>query len=295
MPTWRRTGSSRDGAPAARHPHPRGAGRVRGGAPLAADRRWPTRRDGPAGESCWGGWWRRWASRSTPASPSLTRLAPSAGAGGRGGSGEGSDRLRRGPAACAEAIAAVARAQSPEGPSGWSRAATSRRPTALWWRRDGVGERLATMIVMRALYLARDAFPASDPALQRAAGAPNSRGTAGAGGALAAVAGVRGAAPVAARRGGDELSSATLPPYQGHRQVAHDLQARPAHLVYGIVLGVPVSGIVEVHHVDRADAGLLQLEVVVDQGCVSACPRRSSRSPGPARCSRPGSRPRARR
>jgi len=35
---------------------------------------------------------------------------------------------------------------------------------------DGVGERLATMIVMRALYWP-DAFPASDPALQRAAGA----------------------------------------------------------------------------------------------------------------------------
>jgi AraC family transcriptional regulator of adaptative response / DNA-3-methyladenine glycosylase II len=34
----------------------------------------------------------------------------------------------------------------------------------------GVGERLATMIVMRALYWP-DAFPASDPALQRAAGA----------------------------------------------------------------------------------------------------------------------------
>jgi AraC family transcriptional regulator of adaptative response / DNA-3-methyladenine glycosylase II len=35
---------------------------------------------------------------------------------------------------------------------------------------EGVGERLATMIVMRALYWP-DAFPASDPALQRAAGA----------------------------------------------------------------------------------------------------------------------------
>jgi AraC family transcriptional regulator, regulatory protein of adaptative response / DNA-3-methyladenine glycosylase II len=34
----------------------------------------------------------------------------------------------------------------------------------------GLGERLATMIVMRALYWP-DAFPASDPALQRAAGA----------------------------------------------------------------------------------------------------------------------------
>jgi AraC family transcriptional regulator of adaptative response / DNA-3-methyladenine glycosylase II len=34
---------------------------------------------------------------------------------------------------------------------------------------EGVGERLATMIVMRALYWP-DAFPASDPALQRAAG-----------------------------------------------------------------------------------------------------------------------------
>jgi AraC family transcriptional regulator, regulatory protein of adaptative response / DNA-3-methyladenine glycosylase II len=35
---------------------------------------------------------------------------------------------------------------------------------------EGVGERLATMIVMRALYWP-DAFPASDPALRRAAGA----------------------------------------------------------------------------------------------------------------------------
>ncbi|HWB43268.1 MAG TPA: AlkA N-terminal domain-containing protein [Gemmatimonadales bacterium] len=39
---------------------------------------------------------------------------------------------------------------------------------------DGVGERLATMIVMRALYWP-DAFPASDPALQRAAGAADRR------------------------------------------------------------------------------------------------------------------------
>jgi 3-methyladenine DNA glycosylase/8-oxoguanine DNA glycosylase len=39
---------------------------------------------------------------------------------------------------------------------------------------DGVGERLATMIVMRALYWP-DAFPASDPALQRAAGASSRR------------------------------------------------------------------------------------------------------------------------
>ncbi|MGH7571107.1 MAG: DNA-3-methyladenine glycosylase 2 family protein [Gemmatimonadota bacterium] len=37
---------------------------------------------------------------------------------------------------------------------------------------DGVGDRLATSIVMRALYWP-DAFPASDRALQRAAGAPN--------------------------------------------------------------------------------------------------------------------------
>jgi 3-methyladenine DNA glycosylase/8-oxoguanine DNA glycosylase len=35
---------------------------------------------------------------------------------------------------------------------------------------EGVGERLATLIVMRALYWP-DAFPASDPALQQAAGA----------------------------------------------------------------------------------------------------------------------------
>jgi AraC family transcriptional regulator of adaptative response / DNA-3-methyladenine glycosylase II len=35
---------------------------------------------------------------------------------------------------------------------------------------DGVGDRLATVIVMRALYWP-DAFPATDPSLQRAAGA----------------------------------------------------------------------------------------------------------------------------
>jgi AraC family transcriptional regulator, regulatory protein of adaptative response / DNA-3-methyladenine glycosylase II len=39
---------------------------------------------------------------------------------------------------------------------------------------DGVGERLATMIVMRALYWP-DAFPTADPSLQRAAGAAGRR------------------------------------------------------------------------------------------------------------------------
>jgi AraC family transcriptional regulator of adaptative response / DNA-3-methyladenine glycosylase II len=39
---------------------------------------------------------------------------------------------------------------------------------------EGVGQRLATMIVMRALYWP-DAFPASDPALQCAAGARSRR------------------------------------------------------------------------------------------------------------------------
>ena len=39
---------------------------------------------------------------------------------------------------------------------------------------DGVGERLATMVVMRALYWP-DAFPTADPALQRAAGAAGRR------------------------------------------------------------------------------------------------------------------------
>jgi AraC family transcriptional regulator, regulatory protein of adaptative response / DNA-3-methyladenine glycosylase II len=39
---------------------------------------------------------------------------------------------------------------------------------------DGVGERLATIIVMRALYWP-DAFPTSDVALQRAAGVAGRR------------------------------------------------------------------------------------------------------------------------
>ena len=39
---------------------------------------------------------------------------------------------------------------------------------------EGVGERLATIIVMRALYWP-DAFPTADPALQRAAGAASRR------------------------------------------------------------------------------------------------------------------------
>ncbi len=65
---------------------------------------------------------------------------------------------------------------------------------------EGVGERLATMIVMRALYWP-DAFPASDPALQRAAGAASRSELRAHGRALAALAGVCRAAPLAARRG----------------------------------------------------------------------------------------------
>ena len=61
----------------------------------------------------------------------------------------------------------------------------------------------------------------------------------------------------------------SLPPHQRHRHVAHDLQARGAHLVDRVVLGVP-GGIVEVHHVDGPDAGLLQLQVVVDQRVLRA-------------------------
>jgi AraC family transcriptional regulator of adaptative response / DNA-3-methyladenine glycosylase II len=77
------------------------------------------------------------------------------------------------PSARAKAIVAVARAIA-EGEirlePGRDAAATHRSLMEV----DGVGQRLATMIVMRALYWP-DAFPASDPALQRAAGAANRR------------------------------------------------------------------------------------------------------------------------
>jgi AraC family transcriptional regulator of adaptative response / DNA-3-methyladenine glycosylase II len=103
--------------------------------------------------------------------PSLTRLAPTpdrvaeAGAGALEALGVCRDD--------AEAIVAVARALSAGGISlepGRDVAATHRALVEA----NGVGERLATMIVMRALYWP-DAFPASDPALQRAAGASDRR------------------------------------------------------------------------------------------------------------------------
>jgi AraC family transcriptional regulator of adaptative response / DNA-3-methyladenine glycosylase II len=99
--------------------------------------------------------------------PTLTRLAPSpervAEAGPSGLAALGVPR--RG----AEAIASVARALAGGAvrlEPGRDAAATHRALLEM----EGVGERLATMIVMRALYWP-DAFPASDPALQRAAGA----------------------------------------------------------------------------------------------------------------------------
>jgi AraC family transcriptional regulator of adaptative response / DNA-3-methyladenine glycosylase II len=99
--------------------------------------------------------------------PTLTRLAPSpervAEAGPSGLVALGVPR--RG----AEAIASVARALAGGAvrlEPGGDAAATHRALLEM----EGVGERLATMIVMRALYWP-DAFPASDPALQRAVGA----------------------------------------------------------------------------------------------------------------------------
>ena len=103
--------------------------------------------------------------------PSLTRLAPSsarvADAGETGLASLGVPRRS------AEAIAAVARALA-----GGSVRLEPGRDVAATHRAlmetDGVDERLATMIVMRALYWP-DAFPASDPALQRAAGVSSRR------------------------------------------------------------------------------------------------------------------------
>ncbi len=99
--------------------------------------------------------------------PALTRLAPSpervAEAGPAGLATLGVPR--RG----AEAIASLARSLAGGAvrlEPGRDVAATHRALLEV----EGVGERLATMIVMRALYWP-DAFPASDPALQRAAGA----------------------------------------------------------------------------------------------------------------------------
>jgi AraC family transcriptional regulator of adaptative response / DNA-3-methyladenine glycosylase II len=99
--------------------------------------------------------------------PTLTRLAPSpervAEAGPSGLAALGVPR--RG----AEAIVSVARALAGDAirlEPGRDAGATQRALMEM----EGVGERLATMIVMRALHWP-DAFPASDPALQRAAGA----------------------------------------------------------------------------------------------------------------------------
>ena len=103
--------------------------------------------------------------------PSLTRLAPTPDRVAEAGV-EALEAL----GVCrddAEAIVAVATALSAGGISlepGRDVAATHRALVEA----NGVGERLATMIVMRALYWP-DAFPASDPALQRAAGASDRR------------------------------------------------------------------------------------------------------------------------
>jgi AraC family transcriptional regulator of adaptative response / DNA-3-methyladenine glycosylase II len=99
--------------------------------------------------------------------PTLTRLAPGpervAEAGPSGLAALGVPRRS------AEAIVSVARALAGGAirlEPGRDAGATHRALMEM----EGVGERLATMIVMRALYWP-DAFPASDPALQRAAGA----------------------------------------------------------------------------------------------------------------------------
>ncbi len=99
--------------------------------------------------------------------PTLTRLAPSparvADVGPAGLAALGVPRRS------AEVIAAVARALAGGEirlEPGRDAGATHRALMGV----EGVGERLATMVVMRALYWP-DAFPASDPALQRAAGA----------------------------------------------------------------------------------------------------------------------------
>ena len=103
--------------------------------------------------------------------PALCRLAPSpervAAAGAEALESAGVSRRT------AEAIAGVARALAGGAlrlEPGRDVAATHRALMEL----EGVGERLATLIVMRALYWP-DAFPASDPALQRAAGTSSRR------------------------------------------------------------------------------------------------------------------------
>jgi AraC family transcriptional regulator of adaptative response / DNA-3-methyladenine glycosylase II len=103
--------------------------------------------------------------------PALCRLAPSpervAAAGPEALESVGVPRRT------AQAIAGVARALAGGAITlepGRDVAATHRALMEL----EGVGERLATLIVMRALYWP-DAFPASDPALQRAAGTSSRR------------------------------------------------------------------------------------------------------------------------
>ena len=68
----------------------------------------------------------------------------------------------------------------------------------------------------------------------------------------------------AARRG-YRRTALLLPPHQGHGDVTNDLQAGCAHLVDGVIGGVP-CGVVEVHYVDGSYARLLQLNVIVDEG-----------------------------
>jgi AraC family transcriptional regulator of adaptative response / DNA-3-methyladenine glycosylase II len=103
--------------------------------------------------------------------PSLYRLGPSAARVAQAGAAAlaqlGVSRRR------AEAVVAVAQAMAEGGlrlQPGSDVVATHRALLEI----EGVGERLATIIVMRALYWP-DAFPTADPALQRAAGAASRR------------------------------------------------------------------------------------------------------------------------
>jgi AraC family transcriptional regulator of adaptative response / DNA-3-methyladenine glycosylase II len=103
--------------------------------------------------------------------PALCRLAPSPERVAAAGT-EALESVGVSPRT-AEAIAGVARALAGGAirlEPGRDVAATHRALMDL----EGVGERLATLIVMRALYWP-DAFPASDPALQRAAGTSSRR------------------------------------------------------------------------------------------------------------------------
>src|ERR687895_199661 len=55
-----------------------------------------------------------------------------------------------------------------------------------------------------------------------------------------------------------------LPPHQPYGHITHDLEAGRAHLVDGVIRSVP-GGIVEVDHIDGTDAGLLKLDMVIDE------------------------------